>query len=135
MSYIRVLLDPDHKCGLDGDFSAPELSDWHKSAYFAAKTVIESRNPAEGWQLYQSNGAWDELPPIQVMCDTGEGGTGQKAIIFIHPLWDQCNPTGILRTAYEKALEEFSEVRFADTFNAIRRPTWTWMNRLEHDAR
>ena len=69
------------------------------------------------------------------MCDTGEGGGGQKAIIFIHPLWDQCNPTGILRRAYEIALEEFSEVRFADTFNAIRRPTWTWMNRLEHDAR
>jgi len=134
MSYIRVLLDPDHKCGLDGDFSTPELSDWHKSAYFAAKGVIESRNPAEGWKLklYQIQ---EGAEPIPAMCDTGEGGTGQKVIIFIHPLWDQCNPTGILRTVYEKALEEFSEVRFADTFNAIRRPTWTWMNRLEHDAR
>ena len=135
MSYIRVLLDPSHVCGLDGDFSVPELRNWGYQAAIACNSVLLSRNPGEGWQLNRLDLGDDSYFSIPMMTDTGVGGTGQKAIIFIHPLWDQCNPTGILRTAYEKALEEFSEVRFADTFNAIRRPTWTWMNRLKHDAR
>lgn len=135
MSYIRVLLNPDHKCGLDGDFSVPELRNWGFETAMAANAVAATRNPDEGWELRSVDLGDDSHFHIPVMTDTGVFGTGQKAIIFIHPLWDQCNPTGILRTAYETVLEEFSEVRFADTFNAIRRPTWTWINRLEHDAR
>jgi hypothetical protein len=135
MSYIRILLDPDHECGLDGDFSMPELRNWGSEAAMAANAVMSTRNPDEGWEMSKWLCEDGSHSPITVMKDTYVGGTGQKAIIFIHPLWDQCNPTGILRTVYEEALGEFSEVRFADTFNAIRRPTWTWMNRLEHDAR
>ena len=133
MSYIRVLFNPNHKCGLDGDFDAPELCNWGFNARMAASSVISTRNPNEGW-VHQSMETFGHFN-IPMMTDTGIGGTGQKAIIFIHPLWDQCNPTGILRTVYEKAQEEFSEVCFADTFNAIRRPTWTFLNKLQHDAR
>lgn len=135
MSYIRVLLNPEYQCGLDDDFSAPELHDWSREATLAANAVCGTRNPDEGWVYRKWLHQDDTHSQITVMSDTGIGGTGQRAIIFIHPLWDQCNPTGILRKVYEEALEKFSEVRFADTFNAIRRPTWTWINRLEHDAR
>ena len=135
MSYIRVLLNPDHECGLDGDFSVPELRNWASETQMAANAVAATRNPDEGWEFSKWQLSDATHSQITVLSDTYVGGTGQRAIIFIHPLWDQCNPTGILREVYEEVLEEFSEVRFADTFNAIRRPTWTWMNRLEHDAR
>ena len=136
MSYIRILLNPDYSCGLDGDFSTPEMNEWMKISKLAAKQVKDSRNPQEGWEHVEYElGKEPGISTIHLLCDTGEGGTGQRAVIFIHPLWDQCNPEGILRKAYEKALYEFPQITFIDTFNALRRPTWAWMNQLAGDVR
>ena len=137
MSYIRILLNPDFSCGLDGDFSStPEMKEWMMASKLAANQVRASRNPQEGWERIEYElGSEPGISTIHLLCDTGDGGTGQKAVIFIHPLWDQCNPTGILLEAYETAIQNFDDVTFVDTFNALRRPTWTWMNRLSGDAR
>ena len=137
MSYIRILLNPDFSCGLDGDFSStPEMKEWMMASKLAANQDRASRNPQEGWERIEYElGSEPGISTIHLLCDIGDGGTGQKAVIFIHPLWDQCNPTGILLEAYETAIQNFDDVTFVDTFNALRRPTWTWMNRLSGDAR
>ena len=136
MSYIRVLLNQDYSCGLDGDFSTPEMNEWMKISKLAAKQVKDSRNPQEGWEHVEYELGKDPgISTINLLCNTGEGATGQRAVIFIHPLWDQCNPEGILRTAYERALSEYEQITFIDTFNALRRPTWAWMNQLTGNVR
>ena len=40
-------------------------------------------------------------------------------------------------SAYEELLKSFKgkNITFVDTFNALRRPTWAFLNRLKHDAR
>ena len=112
------------------------MNEWMKISKLAAKQVKDSRNPQEGWEHVEYElGKEPGISTINLLCNSGEGAIGQRAVIFIHPLWDQCNPEGILRTAYERALSEYEQITFIDTFNALRRPTWAWMNQLAGNVR
>lgn len=133
MSYIRSLVETNYRCGLDGDFSFSELEDWQQIAKTSAYRVLATRNPNDGWlyNSFESSKSSISIPVISRKPSEGEG----ECIIFIHPLWDQCSPSGILYDAYTDALNKFENITFVDTFNALRRPTWAFLNRLKHDAR
>ena len=129
MSYLRVLSNPNYQCGLDGNFADfPELRDWPEQAAFCVDEMILRMNPNHGW----ARSDFADLPGIL-------NGAGDQAIILIHPLWDQCNPRGILLDSFAAAMDVVPAegISFIDTFNALRRPTWsmTMENRLSSGAR
>jgi hypothetical protein len=108
LAYLRILNDPQYSCGLDGQFTTPELDGWLD---FAAKL---STNLASQFG-YQPR-TWGSLAGFE---------TGIKNVIIVHPLWDTSNRRGILAEAFTSA--EDTSVQYIDTFNLLRRPGWCHM--------
>lgn len=78
LSYLRAMSDPDHQCGLDGDFeSAFELRDWKATA----------RHFAEHSQTYVPGnktryvGGTSDLPAFSL------DRSNSKWAVVVHPLW------------------------------------------------
>jgi len=104
VAYLRLLSNPLFMAGINGDFTAPEMRDWHTIATRQRDTFVSlfDCEPRE----------WNGLPGF-------EGG-GQRVII-VHPLWDTTNHRGILADAVVAA---GGNVRTIDHFNLLRRPGW-----------
>jgi len=105
LSYLRILHDPQYSCGLDGQFTTPELDGWLD---FATKL---SGNFAS--QLGYQHQTWGCLPGFE---------TGIMRVLIVHPLWDTDNPRRILAEAVASA--GGASVHCIDTFNLLRRPGW-----------
>jgi len=103
MSYIRILADSSHVAGLNGCFDFPELRQWPEIAIALRNKFTSSFNcqPA----------TFGQLP--------GFTAGRRRKVIIVHPLWDTCNPEGILAEATAAA---GGEVEYMDTFNLLRRP-------------
>jgi len=106
LSYLRILHDPQYSCGLDGQFTTPELDGWLD---FATKL---SGNFASQFDDHQSR-TWGTLPGFE---------TRIMKVIIVHPLWDTDNPRRILAEAVAAA--GGASVHCIDTFNLLRRPGW-----------
>ena len=107
LAYLRILKDSQYSCGLDGQFTTPELNGW---IAFATKL---SDNFASQFDDHQSR-TWGTLPGFE---------TRIMKVIIVHPLWDTQNPQGILDEAVAVAGGP-SVVQYIDTFNLLRRPGW-----------
>lgn len=107
MSYLRILRDAKYQCGIDGQFTEPELADWKDLA-------VKVRNSFAS-QFNYNPVTYSELPGFD---------TGSMKIIICHPLWNLQNPKGILKEAVAAAGDN---IRFLDTFNLLRRPGWCYM--------
>ncbi len=105
LSYLRILHDPQYSCGLDGQFTTPELDGWLD---FATKL---SGNFAS--QFGYQHQTWGCLPGFE---------TGIMRVLIVHPLWDTDNPRRILAEAVAAA--GGASVHCIDTFNLLRRPGW-----------
>ena len=106
LAYLRILNDPHYSCGLDGQFTTPELDGWIDFA------TILSKNFASQFDDHQSR-TWGTLPGFE---------TRIMKVIIVHPLWDTQNQQGILDEAVAAAGD--ASVRYIDTFNLLRRPGW-----------
>ena len=113
ISVLRILESDSYRCGLDGDFSAPELDNWDVQAdrlahQFASVFDLqrESFGPLQGF--YISN----------------------RPVVVAHPLWAQAGPEvqGLLKTAVMTAGPTVLKI---DTFNLQRRQTWCYQRLLE----
>ncbi len=109
LSYVRAFLDPAALIGGDGDFSAPELTDWRDVVTEALSRVARSSAQIE---LI----AGDALPAIAV-----NHAGGRRVIVVRHPLWrDDAAATAPL---IERARASFGgEARWIDSFELSRRP-------------
>lgn len=105
LSYLRILMEPDYKCGLNGSFIQPELRNWPEVASVLRDSFISL---FEGYQAT----TWGQLPGFKA---------GSKCFLIVHPLWDTYNPDGILAEAVADA---GGETGYIDTFNLLRRPGW-----------
>jgi len=105
VSYLKALINPNYKAGLDGDFSAPELSGWLETAESLRDSFIKYFN--------YSSVSWAGIPGF--VADTNK-------YIIIHPLWDASRATGV----FAEAIAEAGGIvdGFIDTFNLLRRPGW-----------
>jgi len=107
LSLLRVFADSNFRCGLDGDFSNPDLDGWTQSArqlrdsFCEAFEECEPRDygPLPGWEV---NG---------------------KRVIVAHPLWDFHCPGDLLGQAMAAA---GGPVSMWDTFNIARRMSWVY---------
>jgi len=105
LSYLRILHDPQYSCGLDGQFTTPELDVWLDSATKLSKNFAS--------QFGYQHQTWGCLPGFE---------TGIMRVLIVHPLWDTYNRRGI----YAKAVAAAggASVHCIDTFNLLRRPGW-----------
>ncbi|NIA10743.1 MAG: DEAD/DEAH box helicase, partial [Nitrospiraceae bacterium] len=108
LAYLRILKYSRYSCGLDGQFTTPELGGWLNSA------TKESENFASQFN-YQPM-TWGSLPGFEA---------GSMRVIIVHPLWDTRNQRGILAEAVEAA--RGTSIQYIDTFNLLRRPGWCHM--------
>ena len=96
-------------CGLDGDFSTPDLEGWIQQATSLRDSFCASFNA----QAHN----FEQLPGLI---------TGEKRVLVIHPLWDPSHPGGLLAEAIATCGE--SGALTLDTFNLLRRPAWAYQN-------
>lgn len=108
LSYARAFLDADYMAGGDGDFSAPELSDWKELSRSALRRFAMSSSSTRVVD--------DELPALSI-----DGKNGETTVLVRHPLWridgDALLP--VVQRAYER---HGHNVRWSDSFNLARRP-------------
>ncbi len=111
LSFLRVLADPSYRCGLDRDrnFGFPELVTWLEDAR-KLRDLFCSAFPALRPEFF------GPLPGLSV---------GGVAVLLVHPLWDVGHPAGLLAEA-RTAIPQTREVRYIDSFNLQRRPSWTY---------
>lgn len=108
VSLMRILQRPEFACGLDGNFSTPELESWLESGTSLRDLFAGSFPNVAKCQFGQ-------LPGLRV---------GNKKVLVIHPLWDPVHSAGLVAEA--KATCEQKEVRTLTTFDLLRRPGWAY---------
>jgi hypothetical protein len=106
LATIRVLGNSSYCCGLDGDFSVPELVGWGDQADQLLAAFCRAFNC--------SPERWGPLAGFR---------KGRHTALITHPLWDTHHPQGVLAEAMAAAEEG---VLFIDTFNLLRRPSWVY---------
>lgn len=107
LSLIRVLENSNFQCGLDGDFSTPDLEKWMETA-----TTLRN-NFCQSFSCIPEH--FGSLPGFKV---------GNKTVIIVHPLWNLENPIGVLADAI--ATLEPDHIKYVDTFNLLRRSSWCY---------
>ncbi|MBZ5752454.1 DEAD/DEAH box helicase [Metabacillus rhizolycopersici] len=107
LAYLRSMFDSAYQCGIDGDFSTPELKGWLQLAEVLADQFSSYFN-------YETT-KWAGIPGIKA---------GNRKIIIIHPLWNFSNPHGVLADAVVATGADLDSIDFLDTFNLVRRPGW-----------
>ena len=107
LSLLRAISNDEFACGLDGDFAAPHLDGWQEFARERRDTFCGTFpcTPQD----------FGPLPGFIV---------GGKQVLVVHPLWDTGSPQGILAKA--RATMSISSVRHLDTFNLLRRESWSY---------
>ena len=109
LSLLSGLQSAGFLCGLDGDFSTPDLDRWIEQAASLRDSFCASFNaPAHNF---------DQLPGLAI---------GDKRVLVIHPLWDPSRPGGLLAEAI--AVCGQSNPLVVDTFNLLRRPAWAYQD-------
>jgi hypothetical protein len=102
LSLLRCLASPTFRCGLDGNFTDPDVADWPAFAATWRNTFcacFEACTP----QTFAS------LPGFSI---------GGHDVIVVHPLWNTYAPVDCLAEAIASAR---AAVKFLDTFNMPRR--------------
>jgi len=110
LAYLRVLGDPEYRCGLDGKFNTPELSTWLND------TKVAARNFAKDFDCEIS--LYGILPGVEL--------SPTRKVIFVHPLWRiDRHKQGVLADAVAFA---GGKAKFIDTFNLARRPGSSYLS-------
>lgn len=109
LSLLRAIADDTFLCGLDHDFTAPDLDGWLEFARERRDAFC---------------GTFD-CPPQDVGPLPGFN-VGAKQVLVVHPLWDTHSPRGLLAEA--RAAASHSSPRHLDTFNLLRRESWSYQS-------
>lgn len=109
LSYARAFLDPSALIGGDGDFSAPELTDWREVVTEALSRVARSSAQID---LIEN----EALPAISI-----NHVGGRRVIVVRHPLWreDAASTPPLVETARSSF---GTAARWIDSFELSRRP-------------
>lgn len=112
LGFLRALVEPGYRAGLDGDWTShPELRGWPSAAAALAEEIARLR-PG---RMQTSRAGRLDLPVV-----TWHRGGGIERYVLVHPFWSLVGAAG-------KA-PEFADglgparVFFVDTFEAARRP-------------
>jgi len=107
LSLLRIFDSAAFLCGVDGNFSSPELDGW-------MDTARNLRDGFVGSFAACSSREFGPLPGLFV---------GGRNVIVTHPLWNRQQPEGLLAEAVQAA---GGAVSYIDTFNLLRRMSWVY---------
>lgn len=110
VSYLRAIIDDDYLCGVDGDFSPPELNDWLDQARGYVSQITESSVDSETVEF-------DFTSAFRL------DNTSDKWACVVHPLWSVA-PSSRGDQLNEVVASLGLEPQFVTTFDLARRPTW-----------
>ncbi len=115
IGFLRGMLEPDWKAGLDGGWTAsPELADWQKLAAEAAEEVR---------RLDPDNRTVEHHGTLNLPVLLKPNGRGREAFVLVHPFWrldERSVSSGPLADTVRSV--EADDVWFVDTFDVARRP-------------
>ena len=109
LSLLRAISDDRFACGLDRDFTAPDLAGWQE--------VARERRDAFCGTFGCTPQDFGPLPGLIV---------GAHQVLVVHPLWDTNSPRGLLAEA--RATASPSPLRHLNTFNLLRRESWSYQS-------
>ena len=114
MVYLRALVDPSFRCGLDRDFTSPGLTIWPSVALRVASEMAD--------RFHGEATVFGSVPSFRMRI--GRGWT--PWLLVAHPLWEWDEATGptstgALADAYESAMTDEGAPLCWDTFNLSRR--------------
>ena len=107
ISLLRELQSAGFRCGLDGDFSTPDLDGWVEQATNLRNSFCAS--------FHAQTHIFGQLAGLEI---------GNKRVLVIHPLWDVSRPNGLLAEAIAACGQ--ANPLTLDTFNLLRRPAWAY---------
>ena len=107
LSLLRVFDSALFRCGVNGDFTEPELEGWMDTARLLRDGFVTSFAAC-------TTREFASLPGLSV---------GGRNVIVIHPLWNRRQPDGLLAAATEAA---GASALYIDTFNLLRRMSWVY---------
>ena len=113
LSFLRAMVDPNYRAGLDGDFDKyPELKDGPLQAQVAAEN-IQRLNPEKS--------SIEEAGKLRLPVVFERGlDNSAAAFVVVHPFWDLLKPGSELADVLSSIDNSF-QVCFIDTFEAGRR--------------
>lgn len=109
ISFLRLLLDKDWIAGLDGDFTAYEMSGWLEHAFALAQNLCALQPDIYSVQRLSLKTNYAHALNIPCLIHNTAGGGVGKRVALVHPFWnvEEILPPGV---------EGFT------TFEALRRP-------------
>lgn len=112
LTLLRSFHSSTFAAGLDGDFGVADLSDWRE--------IAASRRDSFCVAFNCTSTSFAQLPGLEI---------GDTRVIVVHPLWDTFRPTGLLAEAIADAESHSgARIRFLDTFNLMRRESWSYQS-------
>jgi hypothetical protein len=111
LSLLRVLVNNNFQCGLNGDFSSPDLEGWLQTATELRDAFCASFSSCSPQQF-------SHLPGFEI---------GSKRVIIVHPLWNLENSIDLLANTVATT-EGNIQFQYLDTFNLLRRPSWCYQS-------
>lgn len=108
LAALRILASVGSRCGIDGSFTLPEVDRWLEWAGSLRDSFALS---------FGGRGRMFARLPGCII--------GRKQVIFVHPLWDCNRPVELLAEAVGDA-DQNGDIRFLDTFNVVRRPSFAY---------
>ena len=106
LSFLEALHNPSFRCGLDGNFQSPSLSDW---------PTIARRYANELATRYRDDG---EVRDVGNLVAFRLNRSRDQWALVVHPLWNIDNPSGVLQNAIDVL---GIQPEFTDTFALSRR--------------
>ena len=110
VALLRLLRTARFQCGLDGDFSLPELDGWIEHARRIRDVFCQSfaASPRE----------FAQLPGFEL---------GNRQVVVVHPLWNTQSPDGLLAESFASC-DHPRGPQTLDTFNLLRRLGWSYQS-------
>ena len=123
VSYLRLLQEGsefDARLQIESweSGSCPEITNYFKLADFYAKEIEKWSGDVGGYKILK-----DQELRIPLLLREKK----DRALIFVHPLWNLDRPGPVLEEAIRVAKEtvgRMDAIRFLDVFNLSRRPAW-----------
>jgi hypothetical protein len=109
LSLLRSLSDATFACGLDDDFSAPDIDGWQDFARERRDAFCNTFSCAPR-----------DLGPLPGFT------VGSQQVVIVHPLWDTHSPRGLVAEAH--AAVSPATPQHLDTFNLLRRESWSYQS-------
>jgi hypothetical protein len=115
LGFLRGLLDPSYRSGLDGHWAEfPEISDWPRLASDLAAEIV---------RLRPGHMSVSTVGPLSLPVVAWNRGGSIERYVFVHPFWSL--PAGQQESELlKRTISELGagSISFVDTFEAARRP-------------